>query len=436
MLNSTYDKMYIPYNQHVKYSAVSVFIGFFLLLGCSSTRTAKFEAQLKHPPLKNSFHGLLVIDAKTEKAIIDTNSDNYFTPASNVKIFTLYASLKMLPEHIPTLKYVQQNDSIFAMGTGDPSWLHPYFKDSTAVNFLKESNHVALYLNNSEEEKFGPGWAWEDYDSYFSPEKNNLPLYGNVVTLSNADSLEVSPQSFFNQVKLMDKAFRREEVLNEFYIDSVAKDTLQVPFITSDSVTKKLLEEVLGKTVKLIDSFPRTEKEILYGLPTDSIYRRMMHESDNFLAEQLLMVASSTLSDTLSTETAITHTLENLLPDLEQQPRWVDGSGLSRYNLFTPKSTVKVLQKLFAEVDQGRLFHIFPMWNETGTISTWENPYSEPYIFAKSGSLGNNYNLSGYLRTKAGKWFIFSFMNNHFTVPTEQIRQEIARVLKELHESR
>lgn len=427
--------MYIPSNQHIKYSVVSVFIGFFLLLGCSSTRTARFEAQLKQPPLKNSFHGLLVVDAKTEKVIVDTNSDNYFTPASNVKIFTLYTALKMLPEHIPTLKYVEENDSIFAMGTGDPSWLHPYFKDSTAVNFLKQRNHVALYLNNSEEEKFGPGWAWEDYDSYFSPEKSNLPLFGNVVTLSKTDSLEVSPQPFFNQVTIMDKTVRREKAINQFYINSVAKDTVQVPFITSDSITKKLLEAALGKTVKLIDSFPQSKKEILYGLPSDSIYRRMMHESDNFLAEQLLMVASSTLSDTLSTKKTIAHTLENLLPDLEHQPRWVDGSGLSRYNLFTPKSMVQVLQKLFVEVDRERLFQIFPMWNKTGTVSKWENPESEPYIFAKSGSLGNNYNLSGFLKTKSGKWLMFSFMNNHFTIPTAQIREEIAKILWELHQS-
>ena len=32
--------------------------------------------------------------------------------------------------------------------------------------------------------------------------------------------------------------------------------------------------------------------------------------------------------------------LENQLKDIKQQPRWVDGSGLSRYNLFSPMSFV------------------------------------------------------------------------------------------------
>ena len=69
----------------------------------------------------------------------------------------------------------------------------------------------------------------------------------------------------------------------------------------------------------------------------------MMQESDNFLAEQLLLLASSTLSDTLNTKTAIEYMLNNHLKDLKQQPRWVDGSGLSRYNLFSPEAIVYVL---------------------------------------------------------------------------------------------
>ena len=43
----------------------------------------------------------------------------------------------------------------------------------------------------------------------------------------------------------------------------------------------------------LLDSFPVEEKKVLYGIATDSIYKQMLYESDNFLAEQLLMVGSS-----------------------------------------------------------------------------------------------------------------------------------------------
>ena len=167
----------------------------------------------------------------------------------------------------------------------------------------------------------------------------------------------------------------------------------------------------------------------------DSIYKRMMHKSDNFLAEQILMLASSTLSDTLSTRTAINKMLDSHLSDLQHPPRWVDGSGLSRYNLFTPNSMVHILKKLHQEIPEERLFELFPMWDATGTVDTWNHPGLEPFIFAKSGSFGNHYNLSGYIKTRSGKLLIFSFMNNHFRVPSHQIRAYIFETLKRIRES-
>jgi len=51
-------------------------------------------------------------------------------------------------------------------------------------------------------------------------------------------------------------------------------------------------------------------------------------------------------------------------------------------------------------------------------------------VFAKSGTLGNNYNLSGYLRTDSGKTLIFSIMNNHFRSSNQDIRQQIDHMLR------
>ena len=137
--------MYLAYNQEVKSLTPIVLAGFFLLFGCSSSRLAKFDNRLAENRLQNSFHGLVVMDAKTKKVLYDTHGDKYFTPASNTKIVTLYTGLKMLPEHFPTLKYLEKNDSIFVVPTGDPSWLHPFLQDSTGVQFLNGK----LYSNDS-----------------------------------------------------------------------------------------------------------------------------------------------------------------------------------------------------------------------------------------------------------------------------------------------
>ena len=149
----------------------------------------------------------------------------------------------------------------------------------------------------------------------------------------------------------------------------------------------------------------------------------MMQVSDNFLAEQLLILASSTLSDTLSSAKPRDFMLKNHLSNLRQPPRWVDGSGLSRYNLFTPESLVHVLHQMYDEILQQRLFQLFPAGGVSGTIEEWYPGNSEPYIYAKTGSLGNNHCLSGYLLTKSGKTLIFSFMNNHFMESSIEVKK-------------
>lgn len=420
------------FNKSLFISLLSIF---YLLSGCSSVRK-NISNHLHKESLKNSFHGLLIIDADSEKELFNTNADKYFTPASNTKLVTFYTGIKLLPKNIPSLHYVVANDTLFIEGTGDPSWLHPYLNDSTALQWLGNQKNIVLYTGNTDEQRYGPGWAWEDFDTYFSPEKSTLPLYGNVATLSKSemDSLQVSPIEFLEYTAIKESAFKREEYQNQFYIAPEEQDTLEVPFIVSDSLTKLLLESVLQQKITLSDHFPDQPKQTLFGMETDSIYKYMLFKSDNFLAEQLLMAASSTLSDTLSTQRAIDYMLENDLSDLAQLPRWVDGSGLSRYNLFTPRSFVQILQKLHQEVPEDRLFALMPMWGSSNTVAKWDDPETEPFLFAKSGSVGNNYNLSGYVRTKSGKLLIFSFMNNHFRTPSLEIRNTIYATLKELYQ--
>ena len=58
----------------------------------------------------------------------------------------------------------------------------------------------------------------------------------------------------------------------------------------------------------------------------------------------------------------------------------------------------------------------------------------KPYIYAKSGSLGNNYNLSGYLITNSGKVLAFSYMNNHFMNSSSKIKEKMQVTLKKIRD--
>ena len=119
--------------------------------------------------------------------------------------------------------------------------------------------------------------------------------------------------------------------------------------------------------------------------------------------------------------------LNTVLKNAPQRPKWVDGSGLSRYNLFTPKDMVYILENLQSNFGFSRLQNILPTANE-GTLTGLYKGY-ENRIFAKTGSLNNNTALSGYLLTKQNKRLSFSIMINNYRADAGVVKKEIERFL-------
>ncbi len=417
---------------------ISAFILLFVLLtGCASSKKKirkSTNSILSSKFHQNQFTGLLIIDPETKDTLFSKNSKKYFTPASNTKIFTLFTALAMLPDSIPALKYLIKNDTLYIEGTGDPTLLHTYFDSKKNLQFLNRHPYIALHLNNFAMEKYGPGWAWDDYQYNYQPERSGFPLYGNVATLYNSDSVDCTPPYFKNKVISLDYSHNRELESNTFYFSPSRKDTIEIPFKTDSTLTKILLEDALQKKVKITQKMPKGKKKVLYSVPSDSVYKRMMHQSDNFIAEQLLIVAASTLSDTLDGSKAQNHILKNQLADLKQVPRWVDGSGLSRYNLFTPESMVHILHKMYRDIPKKRLFSLFPAGGVSGNLEDWYKGNPKPYLYAKTGSLGNNHNISGYLITRSNKTLIFSFMNNHFKQPSSEVKKRMQLIFEEIRD--
>jgi D-alanyl-D-alanine carboxypeptidase/D-alanyl-D-alanine-endopeptidase (penicillin-binding protein 4) len=403
-----------------------------LVSSCKSARVTKqINTSLNSPFYKNQFTGFLVYNPKSNDTLYQYNAHKYFTPASNTKIFTLYTALQMLPNNIPAFKYEIKTDTLTLVGTGNPTFLHPFFKDSTALKMIKKFKTINIIENNLTDDKYGPGWAWEDYDTYFSPERSAFPVYGNVVTISNLDSLTSTPNIFKEHITYNEEEGRRAYNENIFYFNPKRKDTIEVPMVLNRFTSENIWNNLLQNHINFTTEIPK-ELKTAYGIPADTLYKRMMHVSDNFLAEQILIMASSTLSDTLSSKKVREFMLNNSLKTLTEKPRWVDGSGLSRYNLFSPKSFVDVLSKLYQTLPKARLFNLFPAGGASGTLKKWYAGEHEPYIYAKSGTVGNNYALSGYLITNTGETLIFSFMNNHYTKPTTKVKQNMQSIFEYL----
>ena len=386
--------------------------------------------------------GFMLFDPVERKTIYEYNSNKYFTPASNTKIFTLYASLKILQDSIPALRYEVINDTMFLWGTGDPSFMyHNVFDNGKTFNFLKQWDKTLCFSSsNFHTTNFGPGWAWDDYNDYYSAERSPLPIYGNVFSVeSNGSDIIIQPSYFtkhlsLGQVELQPKIIRNVDNNGfKFYPSHSSSLEADIPFRVDPLLTSELITDTLKKDVRQVDRPLYQTASTLYSIPADSLYRVMMQDSDNFIAEQLLVVCAGVLSDTLQPEIAIRHTENNFLKDLPDKPIWVDGSGLSRYNLFTPRSIVRLWEKIYELVPRDRLFALLATGGKSGTIRNWYKA-EKPYIFGKTGSLSNNHSLSGYLVTRTGKTLIFSFMNSNFTASGSEVRRNMQNILNFIYE--
>ncbi|HZJ37035.1 MAG TPA: D-alanyl-D-alanine carboxypeptidase [Gillisia sp.] len=427
------------------FPSASLLMIFVALILSSCSTTNKINATFnKAEAFKQGFSGLTVYDPSENKMIYERYSNKYFIPASNIKLLTFYAGLKILGDSIPALKYVVKNDSLIFWGTGDPSFLYPDLPESKVYQFLKNSKEKLYYLPPVfTEAYFGPGWAWDDYNSYYSVERSAFPIYGNYVKFDFIPGLDIPKSSppFFKEHMVMEpdasQEIIRDPTANIFRLKTfIGKEGFIqiVPFKYSPELFVKLLADTIKKPVEIIRQKTEGFSNIktLYSLPADSLYKTMLQQSDNFIAEQILFMVSGKISDSLKTDLAIDYIKEIFLKDLPDEPFWVDGSGLSRYNLVTPRSMVKLLDKISREVPQERLFKLMATGGKSGTI---KNSYvaDEPYIFAKTGSLRNNHSLSGYLKVRSGKVLIFSFMNNNYTVPSSEIKKQMELILRKIY---
>jgi len=396
----------------------------------------------------NGFTGFALYDPQKKKMLGERYADKYFTPASNTKILTCYTALKMLDETPAGLRYQSNKEGITFRGTGNPGFLNDQFLNSTQTSFqfLKKSKKpLSFCACNFMDQRFGSGWSWDDYHYAFQAEKSAFPIYGNTVEFSKKNrqaALVVQPGYFKKNVLEVSKdgktgIYRKlDENIFEFSGTNGSLRKSRRPFRPTTQTTIELLQDALEIPIKSCDGKCEISayEQMPGGLSTQDMLRQMMQPSDNFVAEQLLLLCADKLCDTLQVSKAINWSMENLLNELIDHPKWVDGSGLSRYNKITPRSLIEVLDLLRRELPEEELFSIFPAGGESGSIKNWYGGKEKPFVFAKTGSLRHVHCLSGYVKTKSGRTLIFSFMHNNYTCSTKALMLEMEKVLDYVYE--
>jgi D-alanyl-D-alanine carboxypeptidase/D-alanyl-D-alanine-endopeptidase (penicillin-binding protein 4) len=414
------------------------------LLSCSVQKKLHRRAEmdlLKTDALRTAHVGISLFEPATNTYWYNYQGDRYFVPASNVKIATCYAALKYLGDSITGLRYFETDTAFFIQPTGDPTLLHRAFKDQPVYQFLRGVTKPIYYaLPEWRSNVYGAGWAWDDYNDAYQPERSALPVYGNTITFR----LEKEEQKwvlktdipFFRRFvnELVDPLQpnirimrRKSENLWDVFPSGDSFDVAEIPFVTYEN--PRLLEDTLHRS--WADRVRLAAGQLfqkLHSRPVDSVLHPMMHESDNLFAEQSLLMVSNEVLGAMDDNKLIDTLLKTDFADLPQKPRWVDGSGLSRYNLFTPQDFIAILHKMQTSFGMDRLRRLFP----TGGEGPFERYFrsDSSFFFAKTGTLSGVVTLSGFLYTRKQKLLLFSVLVNNHQAPVAAVRHAVETFLQ------
>jgi serine-type D-Ala-D-Ala carboxypeptidase/endopeptidase (penicillin-binding protein 4) len=487
-----------PVNFHQMRIQLLPALAAIFLFACSPAKQIGRSARqnvLNDPALQTAHVGICVYDTERGRYLYNYQGDKYFVPASNTKIPTCYAAMKYLGDSLVGLRYGFPEEGgykehvLVIQATGDPGFLHPDYKSQPVFNFMQESLvrmrfNPAIHVDTlNSEDRWGSGWSWNDYDASYMAERNNFPVFGNVLEIRLNDSSKwfgeelwpeiYRPDIFKTQSHFFDSilnyslsplkknsvnfeanrrvTFKRDIASNKFNIVQSGQifSKQSIPFVTNGSLTTL---NVLMDTFKLqfgrvyptheknkyayecpgcdIGFFHISKWHKVYSQPTDSVLKPMMHRSDNFFAEQSLLMVSNEVLGVMNDAKIIDTLLKTDFKDLPQKPRWADGSGLSRYNLFTPQDFVFILNKTRTEFGMERIKEIFPTGNE-GTLTNYYKA-ENGYLFAKTGTLSGVVAFSGFLYTKKNKLLVFSVLVNNHQASATAVRRAVEKFVEKL----
>lgn len=180
------------------------------------------------------------------------------------------------------------------------------------------------------------------------------------------------------------------------------------------------------------------EAERLAGVPSPPLHevvRAIMEPSQNWMTEQLVRTVGAELGSEGSWSEGFRVLTDFLVEEVEVDPlelHWRDGSGLSAYNLLSPRAVVRILDdartrpwyELYrrAQAEPGR---------DDSTLRSRLLPLAGR-LWAKTGSISHVNALSGYLLRDDGSEVIFAVLTNTGNLPAARIRSTVDQLVLEM----
>lgn len=433
----------------------------------------QLAARLQDPRVSGCHVGLAVYSLDRREWLCEIAADRRFVPASNVKLVTAAAALQRLGPAFRARTDVRFAGSrhrghwtgvLTLVGGGDPL-LAPADLDALAqglktAGMLRFDGKVVADDSRFDAVRKGPGWMWDDAGTDDGPPISALTL--NLAHLDLAirpaalgQPPVVRPEPFTTYGRLDNRArtLPAGDPLDAVCRPVDGKDVITVtgclaPGGAGQTQTVTITDPPLYAATRFAEAIGRAgiPSRITVGgapmagpvvashdsAPLADVVRAQQKESVNLIAELLLKQVGAiqgglpgTSAKGIAAETAF-------LTEVGWQPetyRLVDGSGLSRYNLLSPRQLVRLLAYMDTQPAAAAYKAALPIAGVDGTLATRFRALRDSRrLIAKTGTLSGVVSLSGYVETVAKERLAFSLLINGgvgSVAPLRQVQDEV-----------
>ncbi len=417
------------------FAVVTIVLGGVLAGACAPVGGASRPAPARSPiealrfsidslvndPMFASAHiGLLIVNPLTGDTLYSRNAGKLFMPASNQKVLTGAVALHQLGPNYRFRTAIGKRGNLrdgvlegdlVVIGRGDPT-LSDRMRGSATAAMQTIADSVAAQGvrritgtirpggNAFPDSIYGYGWEYDDLTSSGTPTDELLFNEGQVRAVrrtARGDTVVLvgTRNPTLAYLAALDTAFRARGISTGGVSDSIVSLTGQID--TLYAFDSPPLREILGPFLK-----PSQNQigEIL--IKTLGLERTAVGVADSGAA-------------------VITRQLREWGVDSSGVFVY-DGSGLSRHDLVSPETMVKVLLAMQRDTAFQVFYDALPVAGVDGTIRTrMVGTRAAGNLRAKTGTIEFVRSLSGYVTDADNDRLVFSFLSNHFIVPVSQI---------------
>lgn len=465
--------------KHIQLTISLIFIGNILMAQSVSDKLAFAMKQLeKDSTLKHASLSLYVVEAKTNKVVIDYNCHLGLAPASCQKIITSITAFELLGKDYQYKTEIGYDGAIingilkgnlYIVGSGDPtlgSWRYSNTKDSFVIanwmQAIKKTGIATIEGNvffDGKKFDYQPlpgGWIWDDIGNYYGAGTWGLNWH------ENQYNLVLQPrENEGDEVKILktkpelQKAFLKPNITTgkkgsgdngyiylppystagfvegtvpsgekTFTISGAMPNpvwqiqkTLEDAFNSEKISFKSMID--LGVIDDGISRKPTTIIDTYFSPKLDSINYWFLKKSINLYGEALLKSIAYEKTGIGSTDKGV-----DIVRKFWQERgidksaiKVIDGSGLSPQNRITTDVLVDVLQYAKDKSWFSSFYNALPVYNN---------------MKLKSGTIGGTKSFAGYHTSKAGVDYTVAIIVNNFDGSANAVVKKLFAVLDEL----